>query len=103
MNYIISIQGKIMVNDPFVIYQCENIVLVSLDLKSKYAELDYIGADNNIPFVILKSTESTINENQEVSLGNYTEIQFPDLDGWDIWATSIGGYTLNICFVKEKE
>lgn len=92
------IKGIIIVNDGIIISKSEDIVLVSIDLKSKYAKISSTGLDNDIPTISLEADEDTlyINDNSPYD----TEIYFPDFVGYDIWACSIWRYTLNICFYK---
>lgn len=91
-------KGKIIVNDGIIISKSEDIILVSIDLKSKYAKISSTGSDNDIPTISLEADEDTLYIDENSSYD--TEIYFPDFAGYDIWACLLGRYTLNICFYK---
>lgn len=97
----IDTQGAAIINDGFVIAEGENIVAFEIDLKSKHAFVSGQGANcNNFPCLYIGAYEDTLHINKDVNLNMWTEISFPEYQGWTVWCADLAKYTLTICLVN---
>lgn len=71
---------------------------ISIDLKSKRAEVFAEGSNGLIPCIILNYNKETLY--LEANKNRLTEIEFPEFEGWTIISCSISKYTLTIAFIK---
>ena len=108
--YQITQQGDARINSA-----CENsckVRLLTIDLKTKYCEVEYTGnTPDNIPVIGIGVSERTpIYDDASIDTiadaleeAESTELIFPDLKGYRIHSTNISRYTLSICFVEEVQ
>ncbi len=95
-------KGEIITNNAFIQMQSENIVALSIDLRSKYPESVCSGVENGIPCVSIFGGEETLYTNEELKYVG-TTIGFSEFKGWRVWATHCSRYTVYICLIKEEE
>ena len=100
VNIEILDQGCVKVNDGYVVKKCENIVAISVDLDTKYAEILMSSNHNNIE-LYLCATDTTLNLLEDKDKDSSTAISFPHYKGWKLFAADIHRYTLAVCLIKE--
>lgn len=100
----VDLQGAPVVNDAHVFKGGDEVVLVYVDLKSKYCTIGMgcYGTDRS-PGLYINSDENCTNLNKGEGVESFTKITFPEFIGWDIFADAISKYTISICFVKNKQ
>lgn len=96
-------QGAININAAIIDHQTENIVCITVDFSTKYAEYNsHSSGDNCPPEVWYSASEHTIKLNEHADLTDEpTGISFPDFIGWRVYcASSPGRYSARVVLVK---
>lgn len=96
-------QGSINVNAAIIDHQTENIVCITVDFSTKYAEYNsHSSGDNCPPEVWYGASDETIKLNDDPDLTDeLTGISFPDFVGWQVYcASSPGRYSAQVVLVK---
>lgn len=102
IEFKIENQGAPIINYAYIFEQTNNIVLIGVDLKSKYCEIDCTtGGDNEPIGVYISAGKETIRLNKDVDKEEPTKIIFPEFIGYDIFALSLSRYTLKVCLIKK--
>lgn len=97
----IRIQGGPVVNSAAFYRKESRIVLIEVDLKSKYCRVGYT-VTGNLPAVGIFETPRSVNLDSS-KIGGYTEIVFPDFKDWNIYLANCSRYTLHVCLVKPRK
>lgn len=96
-------QGAPILNDLYVVKETEDVFIFSIDLKSKYCEVDgTIEDSDDVPGVSISATEESYglaNVDRDLS----TEVYFPNHVGWRVWSCSMSKYALNGCLIKKEK
>lgn len=96
-------QGAININAAIIDYKTENIVCITVDFSTKYAEYNsQTSGDNCPPEVWYGASDETIKLNDDPDLTDeLTGISFPDFVGWKVYcASSPGRYSAQVVLVK---
>lgn len=101
MNQIARIerQGCIDVNSCSVLFDADGVVVLEIDLKSKYAILESTGGGSAGPSVHIGATERTLYLRDGFGLEDTTEILFPRWVGYSVWASDVARYSCTVCLV----
>lgn len=100
--YRVIRQGAPIINSGNIIRKSKNIVLLEIDLKSKYCEVDCLFKDDEGNFGIhIGTTKHSIHLNTGVKKDEPTVIEFSNSNGWGIYLANISRYTLRICLIRE--
>jgi len=75
----------------------ENIVLLEIDMRSKNCE---VKAYANGPSVFIGSTEYSVDLNENGDPDEWTWVDFPKYNGWEIFLSDISRYTLRMCLIN---
>lgn len=97
-------QGAININAAIIDHQTENIVCITVDFSTKYAEFDsHSSGDDCPPEVWYGASDETIKLNEDDDLSDEpTGISFPDFVGWQVYcASSPGRYSAQVVLVKD--
>jgi len=95
------IPGAVVVNSGAAVHKADDIVCISLDLKSKYADLLCWGSSDDIPCVSYVANDVTMYLDKSMDGDAITEVSFPDYAGWEVFSASAPGrYTANVVLVK---
>lgn len=100
----ITHQGAININAAMIEYQAPNIVCISVDFSTKYAEFDSQGSGDDVPpEVWYSASEQTIKLNEDADLTDEpTGISFSEFVGWKVFCTSSPSrYTASVVLVKD--
>ncbi len=92
-------RGRVIVNSACVHKRSRNIMLVEIDLKSKYAQVYGYGDF----CVALSADEHTLHVDKRKNPESLTSIEFPEFKDWSIYLSSVGRYTLSLCLVKNRK
>jgi hypothetical protein len=92
-------QGAPSVNCATIVYQNDNVILVELDMNSKYTKLTcysgnqfYIGADEN-----------SLHLADGYGIGAETVVELDEIpDDFAVFSTQSSRYTISITFLKRK-
>lgn len=87
IKYEILHEGDVNVNDTYIREQSDKCVAFIVDLNVKYCVID---GYTDTPSVLISAPSSK----------DYTEIAFPDHEGWAIFSASMSKYSLMVCMVK---
>jgi hypothetical protein len=101
---IVSKRGAVVVNDSNIFRDHGGTLLVEVDLYSKHADL--AGRDSGPtrgPGVSFCANEITRNIDIAMPMDAMTEIEFPDLVGWHVWASDMARYTCLLVLVAPWE
>lgn len=99
-------QGAVLLNykKALVIKDRKDIVLLLIDLKSKYIEEfsihTYQGNILKECGLLLSPTDRSLYLHKYLT--NDTEIYFPDYAGWKIMMSSSSRYSIYVCLIKES-
>lgn len=95
----INIQGQPIINYAFIHKKSDGLVAIAVDMTSKRCEIVATGSNDNVPVVCVEPTEDSLYlGDAEQSI---TEIEFPEYEGWDIWAADASKYSICLCLVKQ--
>ena len=87
-------------------YVSDGILLVSVDMKSKWCVVSGTCGSlcgDDIPGVWVSPTDESTDLDPDFDGDEWDEgtfIQFPSLQGWHIWTSSLNRYTLRVCFTR---
>jgi len=93
----INSQGAPVVNNAVIYYQNNKIVIIEVDMKSKWCQIDYTTGINSIG---IGATDRSCWLDKTKDKESYTEISFPEFKEYETWTCSLNRYTLRICLVK---
>lgn len=97
----ITQQGAPVINIGWIVEVGENVVALSIDFMSKYCEVSTsFSGSNDECGIVLQATERSLFLNEQADREDFTTIEFPDFKGWNVFATWLGRYTLNVCLIK---
>ena len=94
----IRTHGQVVVNDAILYAEGETVCAISIDLKSKYAEIFSLGCDEHCPEIILEATDRTIHTTKSES--EFTTIRILNYEGWQVYTATVSRYTLMVCLTK---
>lgn len=97
--------GAVLVNSASIFRQADGIVLIDVDLRSKYAECSSVGyGTGSAPTVFLSANKDTLHVDTNEHRDSMTVVEFPMFYGWQIYAADgPSRYTLRVVLVKEEE
>ena len=97
----ITQQGAPAINNGYVVEVGERVVALSVDLTSKYCNVSssFSGSKGECG-VVLRASERSLYLNEKSNREDITIIEFPDFEGWNVFAYYLGRYTLNVCLIK---
>ncbi len=101
---IISIthQGAPLVNVDSVIEKvCEDIAILTIDMRSKYCEILYCFSSSKCPAIGVCAGEYAIHLKEDVDEAESTDIELTKYKGWHIFVADMSRYTLRVCLVKD--
>lgn len=98
-------KGKVKIDYAYVYKSAPNILLIVIEMASKYAKLagqsyECDGDHYGIPGVYLTTDEDTLYIDKRYKYD--TEVQFPTLDGWSIWSADASKYSCYITLYRNK-
>lgn len=97
----ITQQGAPDINYGWIVEIGENVVALNIELKSKYCEVSSsFSGSNGECGVVLQTTKRSLYLNDKTDREDFTTIEFPDFKGWNVFATWLGRYTINVCLIK---
>ena len=91
----IETQGEVVVNSCSLEYDYEDVKILSLDLRTKYAVIAGYGGNS----VILGTDNRTMYKSEKHD--GFTEITFPRFEGFGVWAGDVGRYSCTVALVRE--
>ncbi|HNH30442.1 MAG TPA: hypothetical protein PKU71_13565 [bacterium] len=95
-------QGAPIINGGYVREIGENIVALEIDLKSKHCEVTCsFSSPNGDCGVYVEASERSLYLNEKEKWTTTTGVEFSDFVGWDVFACSIGRYTLRVCLIRK--
>ena len=101
-NNIVNIdirKGCIIVNTATMVFYCDTVALISVDLTSKYAVINgCIEGGGDGPSILLSKDSDTIQTDD--LLEEDSQIEFKDFVGYGVFSATVTKYTLNVCLVK---
>ncbi len=104
LNILTIHSGAPIVNHGIVLKKESGIALFSIDLKSKYCEVDFISSDEEGNCRLhISANDMSVNLNSSVGRNEPTSIEFPDFKGWSLFACNLSRYTLRVCLTRNKK
>lgn len=96
-------QGAVIINSGILAIDHEDIKLIKIDTKSKYATCDCWGdgGKNGYPYIYVDATERTLNIDQK-NRDKDTRVELLDFKGWTVELASGGRYTITLVLTKIK-
>ncbi len=94
-------QGAVRVNAAAIERDCGSVVLVYVDLHSKYAEFGCVmHSDKDGPRIVLEASELTRHLDDTRPRESHTMIEFAEYPGWQVFATEgPARYTMGVTLV----
>jgi hypothetical protein len=102
--YKISEQGIPIINDVWVVYQTKRVVLIEIDMESKYCKINtYLDTDEEVvPGILIYASLDDIKlSNIPTRNAESTMVIFPRFAGYVYFSSSTSRYTVHICLIKE--
>ena len=97
----ITNQGAPVINSGIIYKKSKDIVLIEIDLKSKYCnEVAYVG--DKYPGISISAIKESLYLKEDVDKDEPTIIKFPEFEGYYIYASTSGRYTINLCLLKRN-
>ena len=97
----ITKQGAPVTDFAYVVNKGDDILALSIEMKSKYCRVGYFGSNDDVPHVSIRADEYSIRLHEDHPPGKDTEVSFPDHKGWTVHSAACGRYTFNVCLVKK--
>ncbi len=92
-------QGAPLINVDNVHVITNDMIALSVDMKSKYCEVMAYANIDGCPAVIVGTNEHSLHLNEDVE--GDTDIVFYGYEGWYVFIADISRYTLRVCLAKE--
>lgn len=103
-DFRISRQGAPVVNSVYLVCQHEDVVVLNIDMKSKYCNVSCTGSNNHhgqsIPLILIGAIEESLCLHKNHERDDFTEITFPAYEGFAVMATGGGRYDIVVCLVN---
>ncbi len=99
----VTAQGAPVLNSAYIVREAEGIVALEIDLKSKHCEVSAVSTCEGKESLWIEATEHSLHLHRHRKRDDITAIEFPRWPGYEIFATYLGRYTLDVCLVKRKE
>lgn len=98
----VAVQGGVRVNTAVAVLDCGNCLLLRVDLHSKYARLLSVGSgEEEGPSVYLAADKNTLNLDETKPRDAVTLIEFPEFEGWSVFAANEPGrYTMALVLLE---
>lgn len=87
----INYEKEKVVNHATLAAESFSIACIWVDLAQKEAEIVASSDDDGLPGIAISHGDQAL-----------IEIQFPEYQGWEVFAHTIGKYTLSVCLTKKK-
>lgn len=95
-------QGKPIINHGVEFVKTSKMILLVVDLESKYCVVSATGG-GDYPSVFIDSTNDSLHLKKLKRGENpLTLIEFPEYKGWMCWMAEISKYTLSVLLLKQK-
>ena len=88
--------GAAIVNSAWVVYKTDQVILIEVDLATKYTRVNS-SCENG---VFVECTAASLYTNPDVALEEDTWVDFPEAEGYSFFGASGGRYTLQLTFFK---
>ena len=95
-------QGAPVINSAYTVKQHDDVVLIELDMKSKYCDVNS-GSSNEGCFLFIQANEESLYLHKRKPKDSMTTIIFPMFKGFDVFALYSGRYTIRVCLFKRGE
>lgn len=97
-------QGAVRVNAATIERDCGSVVLVYVDLRSKYAEFGCVmHSSEDGPRIVLEASEHTLHLDEAKPRDAHTMIEFAEYPGWRVFATDVPSrYTMGVTLVAPE-
>jgi hypothetical protein len=91
-------QGAPVINSAWVVYKTDQVILIEVDLTSKYCE---VGASCGNG-VFIDPTEHSLYLDTFSDREAFTWVEFPEAKGYSFFGSSSGRYTVQLTFFKRE-
>ena len=88
--------GAPIVNSAWVVYKSEQVILIEVDLATKYTRVNSSCGNG----VFVECTEDSLYASPDHAFDEDTWIEFPEAEGYSFFGASGGRYTLQLTFFK---
>lgn len=88
--------GAPIINDAWVVYKTDRVILIEVDLKSKYCSVG--SSSGNGVFIDANEHSLYLSEDYEREVSTW--IEFPEAEGYSFFGSSSGRYTISLTFFK---
>ena len=99
----ISEKSKIQINYGMVLAKHEDVVLIFLDLRSKYIEVGAFtwSSIDEYPGIILDTTDKSMHLNENETEES-VEVRFPEYAGFYVWNVDSSRYNVRITLLRKE-
>ena len=99
----VRLAGGPVVNSAMELRRGPGVVAISVDLRTKYCEVEACcGGSEEPPSIYIGATGRSLRADHEPERTGSTEIIFPEFVGWSVWAAEVSRYTLAVCLIKHE-
>jgi len=95
-NIIIDSQGAVEVNDATIIKKYDDVALIQIDCKTKYAVVH--GGGYNGRIYLFATEESKVADGMDRD--EPTAIHLSDFTSWELFSVANSRYTISLTFIK---
>ena len=97
------LSGSVEINDnrAYIYKRGDDILLLIIDCETKNAQVEYIGADGDIPEVGVAYPREDVDPYEDED-HDATTVLFVDLKGWNVHMAEVSRYTLSVCLIRNR-
>lgn len=88
--------GAAIVNSAWIVYKTDQVILIEVDLKTKYTRVNSSCGNG----VFIECSATSLYTDPNVSIEEDTWVEFPEAEGYSFFGASSGRYTLQLTFFK---
>jgi hypothetical protein len=99
---IIKDRGAPKINAAYDAVRYKDVVVLDIDLASKYCEVLATGSGTDGLDIFIQATDESLHLDETKPRDAWTKLSFPEFKGWEIACYTLSKYTLTVCFLKRQ-
>ncbi len=89
-------EKSVLVNEVFVVYRNEDVMLLVVDTRTKYPDIEGVMGNT----MLLNVNERSVSVGE---IDGYTEVKLGSPPGFEIWSCDTGRYNVNVTMRRREE
>jgi hypothetical protein len=96
----ISLQGKIRVNNCYIVKKAKDLACIQVECKAKRFEVVSLGSTNSVPLIVIGPIPKVTLYLDKRFKSDYTEICFDDFKGYSVWSVTVSKYSVYVSLIN---